>query len=204
MGKQEIMPTDAYLFSNDWVRLPLDKRRHPRLGHHDSAESAERAQLAQDASLRDYREQRWGSAEQFVAHGDAVAPIELSMARDATERERTRAEELKAALDAVAHALHPHWPEGSSNAYSPEQLPGMIRAILFEAERYRRKADTAYGELEKELGLTQAARSAMNQHGARDREPFAEFVERLGKRAALADLVVAAVESVAASEENQR
>lgn len=40
----------------------------------------------------------------------------------------------KEILDRVARALHPHWPEGSRNAYIPDQLPDMVNDLITERD----------------------------------------------------------------------
>lgn len=48
---------------------------------------------------------------------------------DRARKAETDRDTLRQHLDAVARALHPHWPEGDRRTYVPEQLPNMVNAL---------------------------------------------------------------------------
>ncbi len=47
--------------------------------------------------------------------------------------------DTKKHLDEVARALHPHWVEGTRNAYIPSQLPDMVRELQRKLAQARRE-----------------------------------------------------------------
>lgn len=130
--------------------------------------AAKDREIAEARQLCETYETAWKNAVDSAA-------LEAANLRSRLERSEQSRLDTKAELDAVARALHPHWPADGRNSYIANQLPGMIRLLREPNVVLKQKLVAAEREIAE---LRERIQTCITERDAKISELFDQTVEQ--------------------------